>query len=187
MILSEIERRALEIAAEVDRTSGPYYAEIVPDVTPHWHVVHTAPGAEKKAYYFLSHRRFGVFLPTFVKGSRIRHDNEMVDVGETLIFPGKVFVWVWDVLAHWRRITACPGVQKIMCNRSEKPCVLPDDEKIGIQVLEFRYAIPRSRRRRKRYGSTSNDMITITSADYLHVDGHKRNHVLDAVLLRAAS
>jgi transcription antitermination factor NusG len=179
MILAEIERRALAIAAELDRTAGPYRAEIL-DATPQWHIVRTAPGQENKATDFLSHRGIGVFLPKFVKGARLVLPHEVVDLSDKLLFPGRVFVFVWDVLAHWRRIMDCPGVQSIMVNGSEKPIVVPDVEMNRIQYLQFALAY-RTRRRRKRY-SSANDLITITSADYLHVDGIKRNRVLDAVL-----
>jgi transcription antitermination factor NusG len=182
---AEIERRALEIAAEVDQKEGPYYAEILPHETPRWHIVRTAPGQENKATKFLADRRFGVALPRFVKGSRLIRGHEVSDLSEQLIFPGRVFVFVWGVLTHWHRIIANPGVQSIMCIGNEKPAVMPDDQMARILKLEFELAIPRPKRR-KRYWSWSQDMITITSADYLHVDGIKRNRVLDAVLLRAA-
>jgi hypothetical protein len=179
---AEIERRALEIAAELDRTAGPYYAEVLPDVTPRWHIVRTTPGAENKATFFLSHRGIGVFLPKFIKGSRMMQSHQPVDVSDTLIFPGKVFVYIWDVLAHWRRITACPGVQSIMVTGSEKPVVVPDQEMRRIQYLEDVLAHRSRRRRRKRYGSSADDLITISCRDYLHVDGWNRNRVLDTVL-----
>jgi transcription antitermination factor NusG len=178
--LAEIERRALEIAAELDLKLGPYRAEILP-AEPKWHIVRTAPGAENKATDFLSHRGIGVFLPKFVKGARLVLPHEVVDLSDKLLFPGRVFVFVWDVLAHWRRIMDCPGVQSIMVNGSEKPIVVPDVEMNRIQYLQFALAYRTRRRRRKRY-SSADDLITITSADYLHVDGHRRNRVLDAVL-----
>ena len=177
MILPEIERRALEIAAELDLKLGPYRAEILP-AQPHWHIVRTTPGQENKATDFLSHRGIGVFLPQFAKGSRLPHE----DLSDKLMFPGRVFVFVWDVLAHWRRIKDCPGVQSIMTNGSEKPVIVPDHEMKRIQYLQFALAYRTKRRRRRKRYASANDLITITSADYLHVDGHKRSHVLDAVL-----
>ena len=55
----------------------------------------------------------------------LRH--ELIDLSDKLMFPGLVFVFVWDVLAHWRRIMACPGVQSIMVDGNEKPVIVPDD------------------------------------------------------------
>ena len=178
--LAEIHARALEIAAEFDRKHGPYRAEIIPRETPCWHIVRTAPGQENKAADYLADRGFGVFLPKFVTGARLVLPHEVVDLSDKLIFPGRVFVFVWDVLAHWRRIMACPGVQTIMINGSEKPIVVPDTEINRIQVMQFVLAVAR-RKRRRRY-SSADDRITITPADYLHVDGRHRVRVLDAVL-----
>jgi transcription antitermination factor NusG len=142
--------------------------------------VRTAPGQENKATDYLADRGFGVFLPRFAKGARLVLPHEVVDLSELLIFPCRVFVFVWDILAHWRRIMACPGVQAIMTNGSEKPVVVPDHEIHRIQVMQYVLAVARSKRR-KRYASAE-DVITITSADYLHVDGNHRVHVLERQL-----
>jgi transcription antitermination factor NusG len=123
---AEIERRALQIAADLDRKLGPYRAQIIPDAKPAWHIVKTAPGQENKAAQFLEDRCVGVFLPKFVKGARLVMKHELVDLSDKLLFPGMVFVFVWDVLAHWRRIMACPGVQSIMVDGNEKPVIVPD-------------------------------------------------------------
>ena len=159
-----IERHALEIAAEFDRKIGPFKAEIVPDATPAWHILRTAPGQEDKAARFLEARAFGVFLPRFVKGARLVLPREIVDLSDKLLFPGKLFVFVWDVLAHWRRITACPGVQSIMCDGSERPVVVPDMQMNRIQILQFELAVPR-RKRRKRYRSAE-DRLTISTISH---------------------
>ena len=66
-----IERHALEVAAEYERKIGPFRAEIVPDATPAWHVVRTAPGRENTAAEHLERRCVGVFLPRFIAGSRM--------------------------------------------------------------------------------------------------------------------
>ena len=73
-----------------------------------------------------------------------------------------------------------PGVQAIITNSNAKPVVVPDTEIKHILVTEQVLAVARQKRR-KRY-SSAEDTITITSADYLHVDGHHRTRVLDAVL-----
>ena len=149
---AEIERHALAVAAENERKIGPFRAEIVPDATPAWYIVRTAPGQEDKAARFLEARAIGVFLPRFVKGARMMlRTSSVIDLSDQLVFPGKVFVFVWDVLAHWRRITACPGVSGIMCDGAERPVVVPDAQMNRIQILQFELAITRTRRRRKRY------------------------------------
>ena len=120
--LAQVKTRALEIAAELDRKSGPYYAE-VGEGQGCWHIVRTTPGAENKATDHLAHRGIGVFQPRFIAGSRMRmvRTHEVVDLSEKLLFPGRVFVFVWDILAHWRRIMSCPGVHSIMTDGREKP------------------------------------------------------------------
>ena len=183
--LPDIERRAIEIAADLDaKKRGPYYAEISSHQTPHWHILRIAPGAENKATDALADRGIGVFLPKFVTGARLVMPHEVVDLSDKLMFPGRVFVFVWDVLAHWRRIMACPGVHGIMCTGSERPIVVPDDHMRRIQYLQFVLAY-RTKRRRKRYPA-ADDTIKISSADYLHVDGDMRNRVLE-IQLGAAS
>ena len=72
-----------------------------------------------------------------------------------------MFVFVWDVLAHWSRITACPGVASIMCDVSDRPVVLRDEQLNAIQLLQFKLAIPR-RKRRKRYRSAEDRLVIST-------------------------
>ena len=174
-----IERHALEVAAEYERKIGPFRAEIVPDATPAWHIVRTAPGRENTAAEHLERRCVGVFLPRFIAGSRMtlsytdritgRQRHELVDLSDRLILPSKVLVFVWDVLAHWRRIKACPGVQSIMCDGSERPIVVPDAQINRIQILQYEFAISRSkRRRRKRYPAAA-DRLTLSTASHWHV------------------
>jgi transcription antitermination factor NusG len=184
MDVAQIEARALEIAAALERRDGPYYAQTIEHVTPAWHIVRTTPGQESKATDYLADRGIGVFLPRFIAGSRLKLGNEFIDLGDKLLFPGRVFVFVWDVLAHWRRIMACPGVQAIMLNGSEKPVIVPDTEVDRIQVMQYVLAVARPKRR-KRYTSV-NDRITISTLGYNQIDGNERNRVLDR-LLGAAS
>ena len=159
-----IERHALDIAAEFERKVGPFRAEIVPDATPAWHIVRTTPGAEDKAARFLEARAIGVFLPRFVKGSQMMLHGERIDLSERLIFSCLVFVFVWDILRHWGRIKVCPGVQSIMCDVSDRPVVVPDDQLNRIQVLQYKLAISRSKRR-KRYRSAE-DRITLSTVSH---------------------
>ena len=160
----EIERRALEVAAENERKIGPFRASIIPSATPAWYVVRTAPSQEDKTARFLEARAIGVFLPRFVKGARMVLRNERIDLSDRLVFPGKVFVFVWDVLAHWRRITACPGVSAIMVDGNERPLTLTDAQVGRIQILQYELAIP-VRKRRKRYPAAA-DRITLSTASH---------------------
>ena len=88
-----------EARAELDRKIGPFRAEIVPDASLCWHIVRTTPGQEDNAARFLEAPAIGLFLPRFVAGSRMVLRNEPIDLGEKLIFPGKLFVFVWGIFA----------------------------------------------------------------------------------------
>ena len=93
-----------------------------------------------------------------------RQRHEPIDLSERLIFPGKVFVYVWDVLAHWRRIMSYPGVQSIMCDGAERPIVVPDAQINRIQLLQVELSIPKPKRR-KRYPPAEH-RITISTASH---------------------
>ncbi len=161
---ADIERHALEIAAAFELKVGPFRAEIVPDATPAWHIVKTAPRHEDIAADHLEKRCVGLFLPRFAKGSILTLHNERIDLGDKLIFPGLVFVFVWDILRHWQRIKACPGVVTIMVDGAERPVVVPDEQLNKIQLLQFKLAISRSKRR-KRYRSAE-DRITLSTVSH---------------------
>jgi transcription antitermination factor NusG len=119
-------------AASARQASNPCNAEIVPGVIPRWHILTTHPGQEGIAVGHLMDRRFGVYLPeydrteTFRGCTRVRHLR---------MFPGYVFLFVWDVMLHWRRIRACTGVSAIMLDGGW-PVVVPDRIVNDIQALE---------------------------------------------------
>ena len=76
----------------------PRNAEIVADETPKWYLLEVHEPAQRNVETELDKRRFGVFVPqervTVVergrKFERIR-----------LLFPGYIFVFVWDIERHW--------------------------------------------------------------------------------------
>lgn len=132
-IIDNIKRRGLEIAAEIEAKCGPYRAEIVPDCSPSWHLVRSAPSLESRAAKRLMDRGFGVYLPMIreyrvSRGRKVRHSE--------LFFPGYVFLFVWDVKKHWRRIKSCSGVQGVVCV-DEQPIVVPDSVINKLQGLEM--------------------------------------------------
>ncbi|NEV80101.1 hypothetical protein DYI24_23990, partial [Rhodopseudomonas sp. BR0C11] len=92
-----------------------YSAEIVPNVKGAWYVVETMPGEERIAAAWLCARRFGVYLPEF-EVTEIRRGRKVDAVRR--MFPGYVFVFVWDIEAHFVRILACPGVRGVMMTQS---------------------------------------------------------------------
>jgi transcription antitermination factor NusG len=126
-MLEQIKRRALEIQADIEAKEGKFSAEIMPECSPQWHLIETWPNREMKAVKFLVDRHFGVFLPTFES-----------KLGATrLIFPGHLFIFVWDIVKHWRRIRMCPGVGRVLMDQPEHPVVVPDKVIDFIQALQF--------------------------------------------------
>lgn len=189
-VLSEIERRALEIAAIFDAKDGKRRAEIAP-CPANWHIVTTMPGKENKTAGLLADIAFGVFVPKFDPGSVLEFETklpngkpkiEKVPVGNRLIFPGRIFVFVWDLLDHWRRIKRTHGVQSILVDGADRPVVVPDQEINKIQVLQFSLH-PKEKKRRKRYGSTQDQHVIVEyPRSYWPVDGAQRNRLLDQSL-----
>lgn len=123
------ENRALEQLAHAEERDGRFFAEIVPGVTPFWHVVITEPRAEHEAMDYLAARGFGVFLPTFERKTKLGIKVCCV------LFPGYVFLFVWDAHRHLQRLQACPGVMRLMYDGNE-PAVVPDAQIHRIQALE---------------------------------------------------
>ena len=114
--------RRVRLADERMAKQGGFNAEIVEGVAAKWYVLTTAANQERIAAAHLIGRRFGVYLPeteeTIVTRGRKR------DV-RRLLFRGYLFLFVWDIDRHLRRIRACPGVMGILC-REGQPAVLPD-------------------------------------------------------------
>jgi transcription antitermination factor NusG len=134
--LSDLEqvRAALANAETEAQRRGPYVAEIVPQRSPLWHLVRAAANREASAADYLVKRGFGTYLPTFGRDDVLPKTGR-VRAGAPL-FPGYLFVFVWSIDHHWRRITACPGVMSIVLE-AERPVVVPDRVIDEIQVLEL--------------------------------------------------
>lgn len=117
---------------------NPLLAEIVPDVTPNWHVIETLPNHERSVAAHLIARRFGMFVPEteedIVRRGRKLHVTR-------LMFTGYVFVFVWDIAAHAGRLTSIPGVARLMCHPAvdggfPKPVVVADSVINRIRAVE---------------------------------------------------
>lgn len=194
--IDQIERRALEITAELDVKLGPYRAEIVRRGNlndaiseARWHVAATVPAGEEDAIRFLAARGFGVYLPVFetihlVRGCKVNRYRPL--------FPGHIFLFVWDIKRHWRRIKACPGVARVLCVE-ENPVVVPPESIYRMQAIEavgMEALMPkRSRRRRKRgriIEPNGHEIISISPKSYWHgierLDDNDRNRLLHKAL-----
>lgn len=187
--IDQIERRALEITAELDAKNGPYRAEITGPKLAQWHVAATAPAREDKAIKFLSDRGFGVYAPAFevthvVRGRKVTRYRPL--------FPGHLFLFVWDIKRHWRRIKACPGISRIL-SIEEEPVVVPYDAIHRMQAIEYSGMAalkPKRRNWRRKKGrlieTGAGDIISISPKSYWHnitnLDDTGRNQLLHKAL-----
>ncbi len=133
-------QRAVSVGEIVDYAgTSELNAEIVPNKDPTWHVIETLPAHEHIVAGHLVGRRFGVFVP--------EKDETVVRRGRKyftrrLLFTGYVFVFVWDIERHFSRITAVPGVHRVICWTTEgksKPVVISDKMIDEIRAVENRY------------------------------------------------
>jgi Transcription termination factor nusG len=127
-----------------------------------WHVVRTEPGQASSAAKYLSRCGFGVYVPQFFK--RLPASSRRpARVESRLVFPSHVFIWVWDVMRHLRRIRSCPGVLDLLWQRAEMPsgalllhpAVMPDAIIRHLQAVEF--GMMRFRRPRKGWRGKAMD------------------------------
>jgi transcription antitermination factor NusG len=121
-VFAELSRKALEISESLETRQPQRYAEVYPDVTPHWHVATVLPGRERAAAEDMSDRRFGVYLPEseFIVVRRGRKFETT-----RLMLPGYVLVFVWDVDRHMERIRACEGVRGMLFHDG-RVAIVPD-------------------------------------------------------------
>ena len=123
--------RALAVGDVVDySTPNPLRAELVPGVSPRWHVVEAH--RERTAAAHLIARRFGVFVPE-KEQTVVRRGRKFEQT--TLMFPGYIFVFVWDMGVHLHRIRAVPGVSNVMYIDG-KPAILSDELIDEIRAVE---------------------------------------------------
>lgn len=130
--------RDFEIGDVVDSSaSNPLLAEVYPEVSPCWHVIETHPSRERTAAAHLIARRFGVFIPE-KEETVVRRGRKFEQT--SLMFRGYIFVFVWDIMVHMRRIQAVPGVSRVMfltdCTGRRWPAVLTDEQVDAIRAVE---------------------------------------------------
>lgn len=111
----------VRVAGERSERQGPLDAELRPngggEPHGHWWAVTTMPNHEGIAGAYLIARRFGIYLPQFPQ-TQIRRGRK-IDYTRNML-PGYIFVYVWDIARHWRRILAIPGVTGML------PRIVPD-------------------------------------------------------------
>ena len=108
-------------------------AELVPNVLPRWYVIEVWPGAERKVADELVARRFGIYIPG---SDTIRQKRGRAIEQVELLFPGYIFVFVWDVLWHRSRIEAIEGVIRVILDVNGAAIFLEDSEIDKVRSLE---------------------------------------------------
>jgi transcription antitermination factor NusG len=163
------------IVAKAER-DGPFHAEIVPSEVPQWYALQTAPGHEHVAAAHLAGRRFGVFVPAYQEPRQGDCRANKTEPIRRILFPRHIFVFVWDVLKHWRRIHACPGVVRVL-TIDERPVVVPDAAINQMHMIELKglaiFEKPK-RRRGRRHWVTQEDNSVVTISSYSALDGVER-------------
>ena len=147
-----------QAAMERDRRDGPFRAEIRPDMKPAWYAVTVHPNHEQIARFQLVARGIGVLHPQFpvdyiYHGQARRRMRSLI--------PGYLFIFVWGIELHTRRILKCSGVSGIVKAESGGYCMIDDAEIDKIRRAEneewplvtVEEVIVR-RRRRKKYTQT---------------------------------
>lgn len=182
---ARIVSRALEIAAEIEGKYGPIYAEVIPGVEPHWHVIMVVGGQEREVAKELERRRFGIYVPeaevTEVRRGRLvtRHP---------LMLPGYVLVFVWDIDRHSQRILAVPGVIGILRNVGQASIIV--DREVDLirkaenveRPLPALYEKPKRQKRWRRSNKRAQaDTPTIDPRDYDVVGVHAYSPFIEAM------
>lgn len=124
--------RMVDVMTKRHERQGRFEAEIVPDCSPKWHVLLIEPGHERIAAAHLVGRRFGTYLPMLEETKITRGRKRQAKYP---IFPGYLFIFVWDIEHHLRRIKACTGVSGVLYSGSV-PAEVPDKIMERIQVVE---------------------------------------------------
>lgn len=106
-------QQALSVGEIVDYDgASALNAEIVAGTEPGWYIIETFANHERIAAAHMVGRRFGVFVPE-KEETVVRRGRKIATT--RLLFTGYVFVFVWDIERHFRRLTAIPGVMRVIC------------------------------------------------------------------------
>lgn len=87
-----------------------------------WCVVNTIPNQETRAEENLLRQGFRIWLPQM---KRTRRHARRVDVVESPVFPGYLFVELDLARDIWSPINGTPGVRRLLCQK-DQPSRVPD-------------------------------------------------------------
>lgn len=113
-------------------TFDPRNAELLPGA-PAWYVIQVWPNKEMQAKAKLAERQFGIYVP--MSAARVVKRGRTFSEA-SLIFPGYIFAFVWDVLQHRSRIEAIEGVNRVILDIDGVPLPLSDDQISYIRGME---------------------------------------------------
>lgn len=152
--LFDLTKTLASVAGKVER-QGPLDAEVVPGIEPGWYVVITQPGQDGIVGGHLIGRRFGIYQPRFPlttiqRGRKVTRWHNF--------FPGYLFVFVWGIHRHARRIQSIPGVSRLLYKAgTDIPAKVPFDlidhiraEENKENPIQYTEQVVRMRKRRKK-------------------------------------
>lgn len=112
--------------------------EITANATANWYLVQTMPNEEGMALRWLARRGFGAFRPMQQRSEK-RNPHIKIQGWEP-VFPGWVFVFIWDIRRMKARIERCPGVFKVFSDPATKePVVISDKFINNLRALGWNY------------------------------------------------
>lgn len=142
-----------EVMAELARPYSPVdprAAQIGDDVTAKWYVIEVA---SRDVEAELVKRRFGIYVPE--EDETIIRRGRKID-RRVLMFPGYVFIFLWETDANWHRMVSIRGVTTVLGTLSDdqvdkirycENCARP----VLLQNFEVEQdVIPKKRRKRFR-------------------------------------
>lgn len=94
----------------------PRDAQILPDVEPKWYLLEVYEPAQREVERELAKRRFGIFVPE-AERTEVKRGRKITR--KLALFPGHIFVFVWDIGYHWSRITRLSGVARIVTSKPD--------------------------------------------------------------------
>lgn len=179
--LFDLAATLITVTSRVEK-HGPLDAEIVPGVEAAWYIAVVQPGQEGVAAGHLIGRRFGIYQP--------RYPDTKIERGRKVtrwrkIIPGYLFIFVWDIERHERRIIAIPGVQRLLRpHGSDLPIKVRDAEIDRLRAQEnidnpIRYTVETMKVRKRRKKRTMerhetvvqcdpDEIVAVTSKSYWH-------------------
>lgn len=123
----------------------PRNAEVLPG-EPAWYVIEVWPNKEMVAKAKLAERQFGIYVP--MSAAKVVKRGRVVTEA-SLMFPGYIFAFVWDVLQHRSRIEQIDGVHRVILDINGVPLPITDEEVARIRALE-NVMQPQTAKERKR-------------------------------------